>query len=104
VVALSGSVFMVPLVGCGPLQPPEAVQLCAPLALQLKATEWPTATLLGLGTKVTVGAARVLPVSVPAALLSDEELPLQAASAAAAHPSAKRSRPALTRGRRIRRS
>ena len=39
VVAVTGSVVNDPLVGCTPLQPPEAMQVCALLALQFNVTE-----------------------------------------------------------------
>jgi hypothetical protein len=45
-----------PLVGWAPLQPPDAMQLCALVALQSKVTERPLATVLALGARVTLGA------------------------------------------------
>ncbi len=56
-VEVSGSVARVPLVGWVPLQPPEAVQLSAPLALHFKVTEWPAVTVFELGVKFTAGLA-----------------------------------------------
>lgn len=61
-----------PLVGRVPLQPPEAVQVCAPLAFQLKVTGSPEFTLLaltckeidGLATAVVAAAASPLPADV----------------------------------------
>ena len=56
-VAVSGSVVTVPLVGSVPLQPPEAVQVCASLALHCKVAGVPMATLLFMATSVTAGFA-----------------------------------------------
>ena len=49
-----------PLVGCVPLHPPEAVQLCASLALHCNVALVPTATLLLAAAKVTAGFAVLL--------------------------------------------
>jgi hypothetical protein len=62
VVAVRGLVVIVPLVGWAPLQPPEAVQDCAPVALHCKVVEVPLVTLLCLATRVTAGLAASLPV------------------------------------------
>jgi hypothetical protein len=70
-----------PLVGRVPLHPPEAVQVCAPLAFQLKVTGSPEFTLLaltckeidGLATAVVAAAASPLPADV-------RESPSQAAN------------------------
>jgi hypothetical protein len=57
VVAVSGSVVVVPLVGSEPIQPPEAVQDCASRALHCKVAGVPMATLLFTATMDTAGAA-----------------------------------------------
>jgi hypothetical protein len=75
---------MVPLVGNVPLQPPEAVQLSALEAFHCSVTDAPMATLLSFACRATVGAvaaaagliAAVVPVKA-----SDDDCPLQAASA-----------------------
>lgn len=66
----SGSVVAVPLVGCEPLQPPEATQVCASLAVHCKVARLPAGTLLWTACRVTAGAAappvlEVLPTSWP---------------------------------------
>jgi hypothetical protein len=55
VVALKGSVVIVPLVGCEPLHPPEAVQACTPVALHCNVADVPMATLELFATRDTVG-------------------------------------------------
>jgi hypothetical protein len=57
VVAVRLEVVFDPLVGSAPLQPPDAVQLCALVAFHCNVTERPTATVLGLGERVTTGIA-----------------------------------------------
>ena len=47
----------VPLVGWVPAQPPEAVQVCASVALHCKVAAVPMATLLFVATRVTAGCA-----------------------------------------------
>jgi len=69
VVAVRGLVFIVPLVGWAPLQPPEAVQDCAPVALHCKVVEVPLVTLVFLATRVTAGLATSLPVETDDVLL-----------------------------------
>jgi hypothetical protein len=69
VVAVRGLVLIVPLVGWAPLQPPEAVQDCAPVALHCKLVEVPLVTLLFLATRVTAGLATWLPVEAEEVLL-----------------------------------
>jgi hypothetical protein len=49
----------VPLSACAPLQPPEAVQLVALAALQLRVEFAPLLTVAGLATNVTVGAGGI---------------------------------------------
>jgi hypothetical protein len=44
--SISGGVSVVPLTGCAPDQPPEAVQLCEFDAFHCNVTEAPVATLL----------------------------------------------------------
>jgi hypothetical protein len=69
VVAVKGLVFIVPLVGWAPLQPPEAVQDCASLALHCRLVEVPVVTLVFLATRVTAGLATWLPVETEEVLL-----------------------------------
>jgi hypothetical protein len=95
VVAVRGLVFIVPLVGWAPLQPPEAMQDCAPVALHSKLVEVPLGTLLFLATSVTAGLATSLPVETDEVLLpvvvdvsADEESWHAANAANAANPSA----------------
>lgn len=72
-----------PLVGCVPLQPPEAVHVCAPLAFQVKVIVWPELTLVELdsneidGFTSVVAAVAAVPPPSGAAMLS----PSQAANA-----------------------
>jgi hypothetical protein len=47
VVAVSGLVDNMPLNACEPLQPPDAVQVCALEEFQSKTVDWPRATLVG---------------------------------------------------------
>jgi hypothetical protein len=69
VVAVSGLVFIVPLVGWAPLQPPDAVQHCATEALHCKRVELPYGTLVFLATRVSAGLATSLPVETDEVLL-----------------------------------
>jgi hypothetical protein len=57
VVEVSGSVVAVPLVGWVPAQPPEAVQVCASVALHCNVAAVPMVTLLFVATSVTAGCA-----------------------------------------------
>jgi hypothetical protein len=50
-------VVALPLTGCVPVQPPEAEQVCASLALHCKVAFWPTAMLLLAAAKVIAGFA-----------------------------------------------
>ncbi len=45
-----------PLGANGPLQPPEAVQVCARVELHVKRDSPPLATVVGAAVNVTVGA------------------------------------------------
>ena len=62
VLAINGSVVMVPLVGCEPLQPPDAVQLCASCALHCNVVDVPLATLVFIAASVMDGFAALVPV------------------------------------------
>jgi hypothetical protein len=53
--AIKGSVVTVPLVGCVPLQPPDAVQVSAYFALHCKVAGVPMATVLFMAASVTTG-------------------------------------------------
>jgi hypothetical protein len=69
VVAVSGSVVAVPLVGWAPFQPPEATQDCASCALHCNVAADPTATLLLTATSETAGLAAVTAVVPPVRVL-----------------------------------
>ena len=72
--AINGSVVVVPLVGWEPLQPPDAVQLCASVALHCKVVEVPLATLVFIAASVTDGFASTLsPEGVKAVVLPDDD-------------------------------
>lgn len=68
-VAFRGFVVAVPLIGWLPLQPPEAMQDWAPVALHSKVVEVPWATLLFLATRVIAGLAASLTVGLEDVLL-----------------------------------
>jgi hypothetical protein len=59
VVAVIDAVAFEPLVGCDPLQPPEAVQLLSSVEVQVSMDVAPLLTVAGLAVKVTEGAAAV---------------------------------------------
>jgi len=63
VVLVSAPVDQVPLVATTPLQPPEAVQPVALMALQVKLELSPLVTVVGAAVNVTVGAGRVTTTS-----------------------------------------
>jgi hypothetical protein len=91
VVAVSGSVVAVPLVGWVPLHPPDAEQVCASFALHCNVVAVPMTTLLFVATKVTAGFA------VPANRLVwvvwlDDDCPHAANTDNVTHPSAQRMR------------
>jgi len=75
---------MVPLGGCEPLQPPEAVQLFASDALHCSVTLCPIGTVVASDFSVSVGAEISLPVIVPALVVTSVDVPWHAASAATA--------------------
>jgi hypothetical protein len=64
---------MVPLVGCVPLQPPDAVQVSAFFALHCKVAGVPMATVLFMAASVTTGFEAALsgPVISPTWVLDD---------------------------------
>lgn len=72
---------MVPLGGCEPLQPPEAVQLLALDAFHCKVTLYPMGTLLSFAFSVRVGAEVSLSVTVPVLVVTPVDVPWHAASA-----------------------
>lgn len=53
--AVSGSVVALPLVGCVPLQPPEAEQDCASCACHCRVVAMPMGTLFWVAASVTAG-------------------------------------------------
>jgi len=63
VVVVRAPVFMLPLVGSLPDQPPEAVQLVAFVEDQLSIAEPPLLTVVGLALRPTVGGAETLTVT-----------------------------------------
>jgi hypothetical protein len=81
VAAVSGAVVMVPLGGCEPLQPPEAVQLSTFDALHCNVTLCPIETVFSLDFSVSVGAEISLPVIVPAFVVTLADVPEHATSA-----------------------
>lgn len=90
---------MLPLTGCEPLQPPEAVQNCASLAFHCRVTFCPASTEVGVSCRLTEGLATV---AAAAELLTGvSALSSQAASAAKAEIAAN-PRNALARGRQLR--
>jgi hypothetical protein len=84
VAAISGGVVIVPLGGCEPLQPPEALQLSTFDALHCSVTPCPIGTVLSLDFSVSVGAAISLLVIVPAFVVTLVDVPEHAASAVSA--------------------
>ena len=64
VVAVRGSVVAVPLVGCGPVQPPEAMQVCASWAFHCKVAAVCMGTLVLSATNVTAGVPLLTPPAV----------------------------------------
>jgi len=76
-------VVIVPVVGTVPLQPPDAVQVSALEAFHCSVTDAPMATLLSFDCRLIVGTATgVLAVAaVVPVKASDDDCPLQAASA-----------------------
>jgi hypothetical protein len=77
-------VVIVPVVGTVPLQPPEAVQVSALEAFHCSVTDAPMVTLLSFACRLTVGAvatATGLAAAVVPVKASDDDCPLQAASA-----------------------
>jgi len=58
--AIKGSVVTVPLVGCVPLHPPDALQVSAYFALHCKVAGVPMATVLFMAASVTTGFETVL--------------------------------------------
>ncbi len=75
---------MVPLGGCEPLQPPEAVQLLTFAAFHCSVTLCPIGTVLSSDVSVRVGAAISLPVIAPALVVTWVDEAEHAASAAMA--------------------
>jgi hypothetical protein len=81
VAAVRGAVVRVPLGGCEPLHPPEAVQLSTFNALHCNVTLCPIGTVLSLDFSVSVGAEISLLVIVPAFVVTLVEVPEHAAIA-----------------------
>jgi hypothetical protein len=96
VVAVSGSVVAVPLVGWVPLHPPDAEQVCASFALHCNVAALPMATLVFAATRVTAGLA--VPAAAPVMVVSpDDDWPHAVNADNVTHPSAQRmKREALT--------
>jgi hypothetical protein len=77
-------VVIVPVVGTVPLQPPEALQDWALEAFHCSVTDAPMVTLLSFACRLTVGAVAAATGLAAAAVpvkASDDDCPLQAASA-----------------------
>jgi hypothetical protein len=60
VVAVSAGVALVPVIGCVPLQPPEAVHEVAFVELQLSVAVFPLTIVAGLAVRVIDGAGLVI--------------------------------------------
>jgi hypothetical protein len=84
VAVVRGGVVRVPLGGCAPLQPPEALQLLTLEALHCSVTLLPIGTAFSLDLSVRVGAEISLLVTVPALLVTLVDVPWHAASAVSA--------------------
>jgi hypothetical protein len=91
-------VVVLPLMGNEPLQPPDASQLLASVALHTSVTDAPMATVVSLAFKVTNGGAAVvgavallvavLPAAVSVAAVPSTVSPFELAPHAASEPSA----------------
>jgi hypothetical protein len=99
VLAVRGLVVIVPLIGWAPLQPPEAMHDCAPVARHCKIVELPLGMLAFFAVRVTAGFAvsleaavvvlpAVLPVEALVVDVSADDSPQAASAANTAHPSA----------------
>jgi hypothetical protein len=95
VFAVRGLVVIVPLIGWGPLHPPEAMHDCAPVALHCNVVELPLGTLVLFAARVTAGfavsleaAVAVLPAEELVVDVSADDSPQAASAANTAHPSA----------------
>jgi hypothetical protein len=86
VVVLTGSVVTVPLVGCLPLQPPVAVQLCALLTFHVSVATLPGSTVDLATANVIEGVAEAVELALLALVPTEamELSPPHAARAAAA--------------------
>jgi len=98
VFAVRGLVVIVPLIGWGPLHPPEAMHDCAPVARHCKIVELPLGMLAFFAVRVTAGFAVSVEAVVAvltlegleASVSADDDSPQAASAANAAHPSAQR--------------
>jgi hypothetical protein len=88
-VAVSGSVVAMPLVGWVPVHPPDAAQVCASFALHRNVADVPMATVLLSAVRVTAGFAVLLGTGVD---WPDDDCWHAANAENAAHPSAQRIR------------
>ena len=88
-VAVSGSVVAVPLVGWVPVHPPDAAQVCASVTLHRSVAGVPMATVLLSGVRVTAGFAMLVGTEVD---WPDDDCWHAANAENAAHPSAQRIR------------
>ena len=93
--AVRGLVVIVPLIGWGPLHPPEAMHDCAPVVRHCKVVELPLGTLVLFAARVTAGfavpleaAVAVLPVEELVVDVSADDSPQAASAANTAHPNA----------------
>jgi hypothetical protein len=80
---------MLPLVGWAPLHPPEAVQLCASVALHCRVAAVPMTTLVFVAARVTTGIA-VPPGTV--GVVWTDACPQAARAEITEYPTAERSR------------
>jgi hypothetical protein len=79
--------MLVPLVGNGPLHPPDATQELAFDVLHISVTDAPIATLLSLDFRITNGGAATTGVSAMSDVCAFELAPHAASELSAANPS-----------------
>lgn len=92
-VVAGGATVIVPLTGCEPLQPPEAVQNCASVAFHSRVTFCPASTELGVNCRLMEGLTPDA-VPVPAASATGVKALLSQPANAASAPIAANSRAA----------
>jgi len=96
VVDVRGAVDKLPLVGCVPLQPPDAVQVCALLALQVNVALSPIGTVLGVNCSWMAGFPAAVAAAASLKWFNEFWSPQAASAAIAVNPSTQRDRPEAT--------